>query len=281
MNGTGITTEDITTFLLVFLRLGILMTFLPFFGSKNLPPHFKVGLILAVSVVLTPAVLTVVHPAGSTHSTVEAIGGEEAGPGGHAPVWAETDIPMLVIKETIFSFVLALTVRFIFYAVDTAGQIIATTMGLSMATVFNPEIGQSTEIARLYGIMAFLLFLSLDAHHYFIYAFIKSFEHVAAGGADTKSMVNAGIALSGRIFILAIKLSAPVITVVMLINIMLGLLSKLIPQFNIFFVGYPIYITMGYIVMLLGLPLMLYLLSGYFLDMKSDLTGLILAGGSG
>lgn len=273
MKGTAdIPAGYIVTFILVFLRLGILMTFLPFFGSRSLPPQFRVGLILALSIVMTPAVHAVLQPPGNSH----AAAAEAAG----SPLWAESDIPVMVIKETIFSFVLALTVRFIFYAVDTAGQMIATTMGLSMATVFNPEIGQSTEIARLYGILAFLLFLSIDAHHYFIYAFVKSFEHVAAGGADIKSMVSAGIALSGRIFILAVKLSAPVVTVVMIINIMLGLLSKLIPQFNIFFVGYPVYITMGYVVMLLGLPLMLYLLTGYFTDMKGDLTGLILSGGT-
>ncbi|VAX29956.1 hypothetical protein MNBD_NITROSPIRAE02-1259 [hydrothermal vent metagenome] len=280
MKGTEILTNDITTFLLVFLRLGIVMTFLPFFGSKNLPPHFKVGLIIALSLLLTPIVQTVIQPGENLQSSMEHITGNEADIRNQKSILAETDIPLMVIKETIFSFVLALTVRFIFYAVDTAGQIVATTMGLSMATVFNPEIGQSTDIARFYGIVAFLLFLTLDAHHYFIYAFIKSFEHIAVGGADIKSMVSAGIALSSRIFVLAIKLSAPVITVVMITNILLGMLSKLIPQFNIFFVGYPIYITMGYIVMLLGLPLMIYLLSGYFIAVKGDLTAIILSGGS-
>ncbi len=280
MKGTEILTNDITTFLLVLLRLGIVMTFLPFFGSKNLPPHFKIGLIIALSLLLTPIVQTVIQPGESLQPSIGLLTGDEADMKNQKTLWAEADIPLMVIKETIFSFVLALTVRFIFYAVDTAGQIIATTMGLSMATVFNPEIGQSTEIARLYGIVAFLLFLSLDAHHYFIYAFIKSFEHVAVGGADIKSMVSAGIALSSRIFTLAIKLSAPVIAVVMITNILLGMLSKLIPQFNIFFVGYPIYITLGYIVMLLGLPLMIYLLSGYFIGIKGDLNGIILSGGT-
>ncbi len=280
MQGTEIMTDDITTFLLVFLRLGIVMTFLPFFGSKNLPPHFRIGLILALSLLLTPIVQTVIQPGESLQPSIALSAGSEADMKNQKNLWAESDIPLMVLKETIFSFVLALTVRFIFYAVDTAGQIIAITMGLSMANVFNPEIGQSTEIARLYGIVAFLLFLSLDAHHYFIYAFIESFKHVAVGGADIKSMVSAGIALSSRIFTLAIKLSAPVITVIMITNILLGMLSKLIPQFNIFFVGYPIYITMGYIVMLLGLPLMIYILSGYFIGIKSDLTGIILSGGT-
>ncbi|NOY40080.1 MAG: flagellar biosynthetic protein FliR [Nitrospirae bacterium] len=280
MKGTEILTNDITTFLLVFLRLGIVMTFLPFFGSKNLPPHFKIGLIIALSLLLTPIVQTVIQPGENLQSSTELFTDNGTDIKNQKSIWAETDIPLMVLKETIFSFVLALTVRFIFYAVDTAGQIVATTMGLSMATVFNPEIGQSTDIARLYGIVAFLLFLTLDAHHYFIYAFIKSFEHIAVGGADIKSMVSAGIALSSRIFVLAIKLSAPVITVVMITNILLGMLSKLIPQFNIFFVGYPIYITMGYIVMLLGLPLMIYLLSGYFIGIKADLTAIILSGGT-
>ncbi len=243
--------EEVVTFLLVLLRLGLVMTFLPVTGSRSLPAQFKIGLIVALALVLTPAVDL---------------------------RYDENDIPLLVVKELFFSLALAFTVRVVFYAIDTAGQIISTTMGLSLATVFNPEMGQSTAVTSLYSVVAIMLFLSLDAHHYFIYAFVKSFERVPLGGADVRTLSAAVLGLSGRILVIALKMAAPVITVVMMTNILLGLVQKLMPQFNIFFVGWPVYLSLGYLIMFLGIPLTLYLLGGYFTTLKDDLDALILIG---
>ncbi len=247
-------TEMVFNFLIVLLRLSMIMALLPVFGSKNLPALFKIGLIVSVSAALTPIV------------KVNYISG---------------GLAMTFMKEMILSFVLALTVRFIFYAIDTAGQVISTATGLAMANVFNPELGQTTEIARIYGIIAVLVFLAIDAHHYFIYAFIKSFEYIPFGGAEIKGMVRAAILLSGRIFTIALKIAAPFITVVMVVNVLLGIISKLIPQFNIFFVGYPVYLTMGFLLLMLLIPVLVFLITGYFTGIQEDLNGIILAGKAG
>ena len=162
---------------------------------------------------------------------------------------------------------------------DAAGQVISTTSGMSMANVFNPEIGQSTEISRFYSIIAILLFFSLNLHHYFIYALIKSFEYVPIGKANTQGIVQMGIRLSAEIFVLAIKLAAPVITIVMITNILMGILYKLIPQFNIFFVAYPLYLTLGFLVIMFSIPVVIVLLNGYFSDMKNSFNDLLLIGG--
>ncbi|GBE01037.1 flagellar biosynthesis protein FliR [bacterium BMS3Bbin06] len=251
MKSYDIPAEMVITFVLVLIRLSMIMALLPVFGSKTLPPLFKIGLIVAISMALTPVV---------------------------SVSYNGDDLLITVIRELILSFVLALSVRFVFYAIDTAGQVISTTTGLAMANVFNPEIGQSTEIARIYGIIAVLTFLSLNAHHYFIYAFIKSFELIPFGGANVREMLKVGIMLSGRIFIIALKLSAPFITVVMITNILMGILYKLIPQFNIFFVGYPIYISLGFFLMMILTPVVVFVLSGYFMDLKGILNAVILAG---
>jgi len=247
-------TEMVFNFLIVLLRLSMIMALLPVFGSKSLPALFRIGLIVSVSAALTPIVKVSYTPGG---------------------------IAMAFMREMVLSFVLALTVRFIFYAIDTAGQVISTTTGLAMANVFNPELGQTTEIARIYGIIAVLVFLAVDAHHYFIYAFIKSFEHIPFGGADMKGMVRAAILLSGRIFTIALQIAAPFITVVMVVNVLLGMISKLIPQFNIFFVGYPVYLTMGFLLLMLLIPVLIFLITGYFTGIQKDLDGIILAGKTG
>ncbi|NOY65521.1 MAG: flagellar biosynthetic protein FliR [Nitrospirae bacterium] len=98
------------------------------------------------------------------------------------------------------------------------------------------------------------------------------------GGANLPAMLKTGIKLSGLVFEIAIKIAAPVIAVVMVNNILLGALYKLIPQFNIFFVAYPLYLALGYIVLMIGLPFFMIFISGYFTDMKGYLNNLILIG---
>ena len=248
----GIRNDELIGFLLVLLRVSIVFAVLPLFGSKAFPAQFRIGLILSISLAITPLV------------DIKA---------------GVDDIAMLVIRETLFSVVLGLTVRVLFFAIDTAGQTISTVTGMSMANVFNPEIGQSTEISRFYSILAIFLFFSLNMHHYFIYALIKSFRFVPVGGANLKNMAQAGIELGAQIFILAIKLSAPTITIVLITNILLGILYKLIPQFNIFFVAYPLYLALGFLVIMITVPMVVVLLNGYFSDMKIDLNQLLLSGG--
>jgi len=149
-----ITGNEIMTFVAVLIRVGLILMFLPFLGSKTTPLQLRIGLIVAISIVITPVV----------HLEFD-----------------EKEIVLILMNEIVFSFVIALAVRFIFYAVDSGAQVVATTMGLSMATVFNPEIGQSTEVARLYGFMAVILFLGMNGHHYFIYAVVKSFQEIPVG----------------------------------------------------------------------------------------------------
>ncbi len=246
-----ITGNEIITFIAVLTRVSLILMFLPFLGTKTTPLQLRIGLIVAISIVITP----VVH--------IE---------------FDEKEILVVLMKEIVFSFVIALAVRFIFYAIDSGAQVVATTMGLSMATVFNPEIGQSTEVARLYGFMAVILFLSMNGHHYFIYAVVKSFQEIPIGGVDLPGIIKTGIKLSGLVFEIAIKIAAPVIAVVMVNNILLGALYKLIPQFNIFFVAYPLYLALGYIVLMIGLPFFMIFISGYFADINGYLNNLILIG---
>ncbi len=248
----GIRNDQLIGFLLVLLRVSVVFAVLPLFGSKSFPAQFRIGMILTLSLALTPLV--------NVKAGVDEIG-------------------MLVIRETLFSVVLGLTVRVLFFAIDTAGQAISTVTGMSMANVFNPEIGQSTEISRFYSILAIFLFFALDMHHYFIYALTKSFSFVPVGSANIKSMAETGIELGAKVFVLAVKLSAPAITIVLITNILLGVLYKLIPQFNIFFVAYPLYLALGFLVILLTIPMVMVLLNGYFSDMKTDLNLLLLTGG--
>ena len=240
----------IPNFLLIFLRAGIVVSLFPFLGSKNVPARFRIGFTLAIAFVLMPVVEFNV---------------------------SRSEIPALVLREAILGIALALTARFVFFAVDMAGQIMSTAMGLSAATIFNPELGQSTEVAQLYGIIAMLVFLAMDIHHDLIYIFVKSYEWIPASHIDIKNIAVYMSSSVARMFILAFKISAPVIIAMVITNLLLGFLSKAAPQMNVFFVGYPVYLFVGFIVMLFGVPVFVYVISSYLNMIKDDMLKVISA----
>lgn len=248
MTGIEAFAKYVPNFLLVLLRAGIFLSMVPFFSGKNFPLQFKVGFVLAIAFVLAPVVEFRV---------------------------AEKSIPILVIKEVIFSMLLGLSVRFVFMAFEMAGQIMSNAMGLSIATVYNPEMGQSTEIGRLQGIIAMLLFLALDAHHDLIFIFVKSYEVLPAGGANIGHLMAEGTSLIGRLFVIALKVAAPVTVAMVVANFLLAFLYKAAPQMNIFFVGFPIYIVLGFLVLLMSVPVFVNLLRLSFGDIQAEMYRII------
>lgn len=217
----------ITVFILVFLRAGIAVAMLPFFGSKNAPAGFRIGLAIAVSLLLTP-----VAPISVAHAGILG----------------------MVLREAVLGAAMGAAARALFYGVEMAGQIVSNAMGLSIATVFNPEMGQSTEVARLYGLITLLVFLAADGHHRLVTFLIKSYEVLPLAGADLGSTASLVMTGGAGLFLMSITLAAPVVVMMLVVNLLLGFLAKAAPQMNVFFVGYPVYIFVGFFVMLLGMP---------------------------
>jgi len=240
--------QYIYNFLFILLRAGIVISLLPFFGSKNFPAQFKIGFVIAIALVLTPIV----------ELNISKIG-----------------IPLAVIKEVVVGITLGLTARFIFFAVEMAGQVTSNAMGLSIATVFNPDFGQSTEIARLYGMMAMLIFLAMDAHHDLIYVFVKSYEWLPGGHINIQNLVTEVVSVSGKIFLIALKISAPVVIAMFISSLLLGFIYKAAPQMNIFFIGYPVYIFVGFVVILIGIPVFTHVIGGYLNGIKDEMIRVI------
>jgi flagellar biosynthetic protein FliR len=241
----------IYNFLFILLRAGIVVSLLPFFGSKNFPAQFKIGFIIAIALILTPIVELNI---------------------------SQTGIPLTVMHEVVVGITLGLTARFIFFAVEMAGQVASNAMGLSIATVFNPDFGQSTEIARLYGMMAMLIFLAMDAHHDLIYVFVKSYEWLPGEHINIitiQNLVTEVVSVSGKIFLIALKISAPVVIAMLISHLLLGFIYKAAPQMNIFFIGYPVYIFVGFIVILIGIPVFTHVIGGYLNGIKDEMIRII------
>lgn len=245
MTNMDIFAKYIPNFLLILLRAGIIVSLLPFFGSRYFPAQIKVGLAVAIAFILTPIVEL------------------------HIP---EKGIPLLVFNEIVLGIAFGFVARFVFFAVEIAGQVISNSMGLSIANVFNPEIGQSTELSQFFMFIGMLIFLAMDAHHDLIYIFVKSYEWLPAGEITIRNIVPAVVSLGSTMFIIAFKISAPVIIIMLISHILLGFVYKAAPQINIFFVAYPIYIFVGLLVIFIGMPVFVNVMGGYLNTIKDEMT---------
>jgi flagellar biosynthetic protein FliR len=234
----------------ILLRAGIFISLLPVLGGKQLPVQFRIGLAVFISMLLTPVV--------------------------HFEI-AENSIPLMVIKELIIGMALGLTVRFVFLAVNMAGTFVSYTMGLSMAQVFNPEVGQNTLMSEMFGIMTMLIFLTMDAHHDLIFIFVKSFELLPAGKLNMEPLLPHIVAMGSGLFVIAVKIAAPVMVGLLIVQLLSGFLYKVAPQMNIFFVVMPLNIFLGIMLTILSIPVFEHVLGISFSDLRQDMTRLIMA----
>ncbi len=239
-----IKTQEFIDFVLILLRAGIVMTLLPIFGSKNLPALFRIGFIIALSFLLTPLIDIKV---------------------------SEGDIPLIIISEVIAGLIMGIIARSVFMVAEMAGQVMSNTMGLSIATVFDPEAGHSTEVSRLFWIITIFIFFAMGIHRDVIYIFVKSYEIIPPGGLSFTGAIKDLIPFGGNIMRLSLKMASGVVVVMLAINIMMGFISRSVPQMNVFFVAYPVYIGIGLFVMLISLPAYIYFSSASFDLMKEQL----------
>jgi len=242
-------TKLVPNFLFILLRAGIVLTMLPYFSGRSFPPSFRIGMAVALSLVLAPVITF--------------------------PV-ANGPTSLIVVREVMFGMIFGLAARFIFYAVDMAGHLMSTASGYSAAATFNPDMGPSTEISQLFNIIATLLFFATDAHHDLITVFIKSYEWLPAGTVNIGGIMEAGVYFATKIFSIALKLSAPIAIIMLITNILFGFIYKAAPQMNVYFVGQPVYIFVGLFTMLLSLPVFMHVMSGYFSSIKDEMGRVIL-----
>ncbi|MBI5602836.1 MAG: flagellar biosynthetic protein FliR [Deltaproteobacteria bacterium] len=249
MNNLGDLTHYFSNFLILFIRLGVILSFLPFLSGKQVPRQFKAGLIITLAYVLAPVI------------TMEI---------------KTSDLPTIIVQELLLGLTIGFAVRLIFWGVELAGTLISDAMGISMATMFNPEIGQSTEISTLLGLIAMLLFLTLDLHHDLLYMIVKSYEIIPVTKIQVDTLWVNGISLSGQIFVMGLKIAAPVLVGMIIVNILMGFIYKAAPQINIFFVSMPVHLFVGLLILLFSTPLLIHFLEVRFSGLNEEINRIII-----
>ncbi|RME13376.1 MAG: type III secretion protein, partial [Aquificota bacterium] len=168
------------------------------------------------------------------------------------------------LKEILFGFTAGLMLRFLFDAMQMAGEFISLNMGLGLATIFNPQQPQTTVFAFFLSLMATLFFLALGGAEITLLSLGRSFERVPPGGFSLYE-INPEVFLSFfyESFLLAFKVSLPVIVVMLVFNLVLALVNRFIPQINVFIVGLPIQVFIGFVILLLSFPVVFLVYSSH------------------
>jgi flagellar biosynthetic protein FliR len=261
MTTFNIPLPQLQIFFLIFLRVGAIMMFIPVFDSRNIPVLFKAGLAFSVSILLFP-ILKLDNIPFITSAIPFGIG---------------------VIGEIMMGAVIGLSVRLIFAGIQLAGQLSGFQMGLAIANVMDPVTSaQVSIIAQLNNLMALLIFLTINAHHMFLRALAESFRLIPPFDVQfSNSLIEHLISLSGNMFIIAIKVGAPVIVALLLTNVAFGLIARTVPQMNIFLVAMPIQIVVGLLFLAFALPYLLLFFRQIFNESGRDILLLLRAMGNG
>jgi flagellar biosynthetic protein FliR len=162
----------------------------------------------------------------------------------------------VIVEQLLIGSMMGFALRLAFAALDVAGELIGLQMGLSFAAFFDPVAGGVTQVmAQFLGLLAALLFLAMNGHLLAIYLVAESFTVLPISNLPFQSASLAALVkAASMMFSLGVLLALPLITALLVTNLALGVLSRVAPALNLFAVGFPVTMALGFLVLLLCLP---------------------------
>jgi flagellar biosynthetic protein FliR len=231
-------------FFLGFARISGLFITAPVFQVKAIPPTVRIFFAIVFAIVLAPFV--------RFDRDLLQLNMWMAG--------------FLMLQELLVGMIIGFVVNMTFYALHIAGHFIDVAMGFSMVNVLDPATGQNVPVlGQFSNILAILIFLAINGHHTMIMVLVKSFELIKPGLFFLKKAA-AGVFIQAfsRMFLFGFQISIPVLGTIFLTDIALGIIAKLIPQINVFVVGFGVKILVGILILVLFVPVYVILLENTF-----------------
>ncbi len=232
---------QIFTFFHELVRVSSFLVFLPIFGDKVIPAIVKILFGLALTVVMHPILWS---------------GGYRIDP---QVIESTSKLILSILGEITLGVLTGYIARWAFDALQFAGNFAATSMGFSMASVFDPHSeSQGISYSELVYVLASMLFLAMDGHHIYLSTMLESFKHVPMAGVKILNMSGEMgqylIRMTSEVLLMGIKLSAPVAIVIFIINLTFGVVARAVPQMNVLVVSFAANIMIGLFVSLVSLP---------------------------
>jgi flagellar biosynthetic protein FliR len=218
-----------------FLRVLALFGTLPIFAQRSVPVRVRVALAFLVAVCAQASLP----------------------PMPQIPLDSATAV-LAVVQQLVIGLSLGFAVRIVFAAVEFGGELIGLQMGLNFAGFFDPASGgQATASSRFFGIAVSWLFVVTGGHLLLIAAVVQSFQAFPAGPEPFAFLRAAQPQVWGaEVFRLGLWIALPLIAMLLFVNLVLGIVSRVASQIGIFSIGFPITISVGLIGMLLTLPML-------------------------
>ena len=220
-------------FIFPFIRILALIASAPIFGNKQVLVRVKIGLALLLTVIIAPTL--------STQPDVEP---------------ASALGLFVLLQQLLAGLAMGFTMRLIFTAVEMSGDLTGMQMGLGFASFYDPMNASFTPVAAQFlGIITALAFLGMNGHLYMLAALADSFQTFPISSAVPSAVaLHTLAAWGGSIFTYALQLSMPIIGALLITNLALAILTRSAPQLNIFAIGFPIMLFVGFTVLALSLP---------------------------
>lgn len=252
--------EQLVTFLLVFTRLAAFIAACPVFAMREIPPTVKAGLAFVLSLALLPA-------AGAAAPPLDSFLG----------------FALALAKEAAVGLGLGIFTGLVFNGVRLAGQYIGFQIGFAIAEMMSPGTeGERAIVSRLMWFFALVFFVSIDGHHLLIAGLAQSFELVPLGAAVAQMKTTLFMAKAyGGLYVIALTIAAPVMAVLLVTDVALGLMVRMVPQINVFMLGFPFKIFAGLFALMVTIPVIGWALTRVFGRMTEDLLVLMKLFGSG
>ena len=237
-------TTGVFAFLLAFVRTGTVVMLMPGIGNTFVPPQTRLYFALGFSFVLFPLIQAKLP----------------------TPLPAGAGMIMLIVVEFLIGFFIGSISRIMMAALDTAGLIILTQASLSNAQLFNPQFAtQGSIIGSFLTLLGVMLLFATDLYHLLILGVVNSYELFPVGKMpDIGSMTQLITGAIAGSFAIGIQITAPFILIILLMYIGMAVLSKLMPQVQVFMIAMPAQIMLCLIMLaVIGAPMMLIWLAEY------------------
>ncbi|HJV47270.1 MAG TPA: flagellar biosynthetic protein FliR [Bacillota bacterium] len=244
------------SFLLIFVRITSFMVTVPLFSGRQIPAPYKIGLSFVLSILCMGMVT---EPLKDTTEGVYIL---------------------LILKEFFVGIVLGFAANILFYSIQLAGSIIDLQIGFSMANVFDPNYGMTTNLTgRFKDLLAILVLLSTNGHHLLIQGILASFDWISIQNfvpALTDGQVSSFLLeCLKKMFIIGFMIATPIIGTLFIVDAALGIVARTVPQMNIFAVGLPIKVLSYFSIYIIILPSFFYLLNILFETMFGSMNSIL------
>ncbi len=247
--------NNLPVFVLVFFRTVGIITFAPIYKDDSLPFQLKIGLSMLVAFVIYPTIVA------STVTLPTTFGA----------------FFIVIIKEIALGIMIGYIANIVFSTFFIAGDLIGRQMGLQIGSVVDPQLQtQTTPLSLIFYLIAALLFLSLNGHHWFIKALSTSFASIPIGQINySTATISKVINMFKAFFTAGVSIAAPFIVILLLVLTALGLASRVAPQIQIFFLAFPIKLLLGFSIIGLSMPLLVQTIKTILVSLQREIPALL------